>query len=109
MNGLEDTATLSRIDYLSSSPLRVLSRSSAGSVQPPDTRSVKPLLVVEAPTQGVPDAVVQTLLETAAADALAPRGAAPVILVAPAIPAALASCTSPTWSNLKSLPVTGSL
>jgi hypothetical protein len=71
MNGLEDTASLSRIDYLSSSPLRVLSRSNTRSVIPPDTRSVEPPFVVEAPTQGVPDAVVQTLLETAAADALA--------------------------------------
>ena len=71
MNGLEDTATLSRIDYLSSSPLRVLSRSNTRSVKPPDTRSVEAPFVVGTPTQGVPGAVVQTLLQTVDSDALA--------------------------------------
>ena len=61
MNGFEDTATLSRIDQPSSSALRVPSRSN-------DTLFAKPPFAVRVPTQGVPGAVEQTLLQTVVAD-----------------------------------------
>jgi hypothetical protein len=62
MNGLEDAAVLSRIDHTPSSALRVQSRIGAGSVKPP--------LSVGVPAQGVPSAIVETLLQTVGADGL---------------------------------------
>jgi hypothetical protein len=70
MNGFEDTAILSRIDHLSSSALRAPSQSDTRSVKPPDTRSVPPFAVGD-PTQIVPGAIVQTLLQAVDADGLA--------------------------------------
>jgi hypothetical protein len=62
MNGLEDAAMLSRIDHTPSSALRVQSRIGSGSVKPP--------LSVGVPAQGVPSAIVETLLRTMDADGL---------------------------------------
>ena len=62
MNGLEDAAVLSRIDHTPSSALRVQSRIGAGSVKPP--------LSLGVPAQGVPSAIVETLLQTVGADGL---------------------------------------
>ena len=62
MNGLEDAAMLSRIDHTPSSALRVQSRIGAGSVKPP--------ISVGVPAQGVPSAIVETLLQTMDADGL---------------------------------------
>jgi hypothetical protein len=71
MNGFEESATLSRIDQPSSNALRVPSRSNdTRSVKLADTLFAKPPFAVRVPTQGVPGAVVQTLLQTVVADGL---------------------------------------
>jgi hypothetical protein len=62
MNGFEDAAMLSRIDHAPSDALRVQSRIGTGSVKPP--------LPVGVPAQGVPSAIVSTLLQTVVADGL---------------------------------------
>lgn len=62
MSALEDAAMLSHIDHTASSALRVQSRIGAGSAKPP--------IAVGVPAQGVPSAIVATLLQTVGADGL---------------------------------------